>query len=145
MPSICFGSNITISCILFVTPNDAQFPTNFSFNTIVHYSLLSSIFTMARPEISSTNGASIIINFLSFGFNTACSFEKNGIDLFKNLNDESHMSIIPSNSNTFIMPNTKSTLSCISDTNVNTSNLCPCISSIMGFTNSTAKHCPLPT
>ena len=83
MPSICFGSNITVSCILFVASNDAQFLTNFNFNTIVLCSLLSSIFTMARPEISSTNGTSIFMNFLSFGFNTTCSFEKNGNDLLQ--------------------------------------------------------------
>ena len=33
------------------------------------------------------------------------------------------MSITASNSNTFFMPNTRSTLSCISDTSMNTSNL----------------------
>ena len=55
------------------------------------------------------------------------------------------MSITPSNSNTFFMPNTNSTLSCISDTNVNTSNLWPCISVITGITNNTVTHCPLPT
>ena len=61
---------------------------------------------MARHEISSKYGASIFMNFHSFGFNTTCSFECNDIDLFRNLNDESHMSITPSNSNTFFMPNT---------------------------------------
>ena len=88
---------------------------------------------MARPEISSTNDASIIMNFLSFGFNTTCSFEKNGIDCFRYLNEESYMSITPSNSNTFFMPKTKSTFSCIADTSVNTSNLCPCTSIITGI------------
>ena len=63
---------------------------------------------MARPEISSTNVASIFMNFLSFGFNTTCSFEKNGIGLFRYLNDESSMSITPSNSNSFFMLNTRS-------------------------------------
>ena len=48
---------------------------------------------MARPEISSTNGASIFMNFLFWGFTTTCSFEKNGNDLLKNLNEESHASI----------------------------------------------------
>ena len=133
MPNICFGSNITVSCVLFVTSNDALFLTNFNFNTTVHCSLVSNIFTMARPEISSTNGASICINFLHFGLTTTCSVEKNGNDLFKNLNDESDVSITHSNSNTF-MPKTRSTLSCISDTSMNTSNLCPCISTITGIT-----------
>ena len=34
------------------------------------------------------------------------------MDLFLNLKDESHMSITPSNPNTFFMHNNKSTLSC---------------------------------
>ena len=74
-----------------------------------------------------------------------CSFGKKGINLFGNLKDESHMSIIPSNSNTFFMPNTKSTLSCIFDTNVNTSNLCLYTPIITGITNNTATYYPLPT
>ena len=73
------------------------------------------------------------------------TFEKNGIDLSRNLNNESFMSTTPSNSNTFFMPITKSTLSYISDTNVNISNLCTCMSTITGITNSTATHCPVPT
>ena len=143
MPKICFGSNITISCVLFVTSNDVLFLMNFNFNNTVHCSLLSYIFTMVRPEISSTNGASIFMNFLSFGFNTTCSFEKNGIDLFRNLNYESCVSIAPSNSNTFLMPNTKSTLTCISDTSMNISNLCPYTSIITGITNNMLHivHC----
>ena len=120
MPSICFGSNITIFWVLFVTSNDALFLTNFNFKTTVHCSLLSNIFTMARHKISSVNGTSIFMNFLSFGFSTTCSFEKNGIDQFRNLNIESCMSVTPSNSNIFFMPKTKSTLSCISDTSVYT-------------------------
>ena len=145
IPNICFGSNITVSCVLFVTSNDAQFLINFNFNTTVHCSLLSNTFAIAKPEISSTNGTSIFMNFLSFGFNTTCSFEKNSIDLFRNLKDESHMSVTHSNSNIFFMSNTKSTLSCISDTNVNTSNLCPHTSVLTGITNNTAAHSPLPT
>ena len=78
-----------------------------------------NIFTIERPEISSTNKASIFINFFYLGLTTACSFEKNDIDLFKNLNEESPISFIPSNSYVFFIPNTRCTLSCISDTNVN--------------------------
>ena len=55
------------------------------------------------------------------------------------------MTIAPSNSNTNFTPNTKSQLSCISDTNVNTSHLWPYTSTTTGITNSTATHCPLPT
>ena len=53
--------------------------------------------------------------------------------------------ITPYNSNMFFIPSTKFTFSCISDTNVNTSNLCPYTSIITGITNNTATHCPLPT
>ena len=123
MPIISFGPNITVSCVLFIASSDAQFCMNFSFNTTVHCSLLSNIFTIASPQISSINGTSIFINFFSFGFSIICSYEKKGIDLFRNLKDEPHVCIMPSNSNTFFMPNAKSTLSCISDTNVNTSNI----------------------
>ena len=123
MPNICFGSNIIISCVLFVTSNGARFLTNFNFRTYVYCSLVTNISTLARPEISSTNGASIFMNFLSFGFTTTCSFQKNGNDLFRNLNDESHMFI----------------------TNMNTSNLCLYISTITGITNSTTTHYPLPS
>ena len=42
--------NITVSCVLFVTSRDAQYLTNVDFNTTVHCSLLSNIFTIARPE-----------------------------------------------------------------------------------------------
>ena len=118
---------------------------NFSFNTTVHCPLLSNFFTIASPDMSSINSASIFINLFSFGFSIICSFKKNGMDLFRNLKDESYMSITPSNLNTFFMPNTKSTLSCIFDTNVNTSSLWPYTSLTTGITNSTATHCPLPT
>ena len=77
---------------------------------------------MANPQISSTNGASIFINFC-FGFKTICSLGKKGIDLFKQLKHDSHTFIMPSHPNIFLMPNTKSTFSCISDTNVKISNL----------------------
>ena len=145
MSNICFGLNITVSCVLFVTSNGAQFLTNFNFNTTVHSSLVSNILLWQGLKSHLPNGTSIFINLLSLGFTTTCSFEKNGNDLFKNLNEESHISITPSNSNTFFMPNTRYTLSCISDTSMNTSNLCPCISTITGITNSTATYCPLPT
>ena len=45
------------------------------------------------------------------------SLEKMGTDLFRNLKQQSLEFITPSNSNTFFMPRTKSTFSCISDTN----------------------------
>ena len=90
---------------------------------------------MAIPDISSTNRASISINFFSPGFITTCSLQNIGIDLLKNLKLDSLESITPSNSNRFFIPKTISTLSNISDTSVNTSNLCPFISIITSMTN----------
>ena len=68
-------------------------------------------------------GASIFINLCSFGFNIICSLRKNGIDLFRKVKYDSHKFIIPSNSNMFFIPKTKSTFLCISDTNINILNL----------------------
>ena len=77
---------------------------------------------MANPEISSTNGASIFINFSSFDFRTVFSLGKKGINLFKKLKCDSHEFIMPSNSNIFLIMKNKSMFSYISDTNVKTSN-----------------------
>ena len=96
MPIISFGSNITVCHVLFVTSSEAQFLMNFSFNTTEHCSSAVQHFTIASPDISSRNGASIFINCFSLGFSITCSFKKNGMDLFRNLKDESHMSITPS-------------------------------------------------
>ena len=78
---------------------------------------------MPNHEISSTNGASIFINFHSFGFETICSLGKKGIDLFRKLKHDCHGFMMPSNSNIFFIPKTKSMFSCISDNNVKISNL----------------------
>ena len=51
---------------------------------------------------------------------------------------------IPSDSNMFLAPNTKSMFSWISDTNVYTLNLWPAISTITGIMKSTLTCCPLP-
>ena len=67
------------------------------------------------------------------------------MDLFRKLTQESYESIIPPNSNKFLIPNTRSTFSCISDTSVKISNLCFCIVIITGMTNDTPTHCPLTT
>ena len=56
---------------------------------------------MAIPEISSTNGTLTFISFHSFGFNITSFSGKMGIDLFKNVKQESLEFITPSNSNTF--------------------------------------------
>ena len=51
----------------------------------------------------------------------------------------------PSNSKIFLIPRTKSTFSWISDTGVNISNLCPCISIIMDIINKMLTNCPFLT
>ena len=95
---------------------------------------------IAIPDISSTNGASISINFFSPGLTIICSLQNIGIDLLKNLKHDSRESITPSNSNKFFIPKTISTLSNISDTNVNTSNLWPLIAIITNITNNTPTY-----
>ena len=65
----------------------------------------------------------IFINHCSFGFNMICSLGKNGIDLLRKIKHDSHEFIIPTNSNMFFTPRTKSTFSWISDINVKISNL----------------------
>ena len=77
---------------------------NFNFNIISILCPLSIILTFAIPEISSTNGISIGINFFSPGFTTTCSLGNMGLDLLKNLKHDSQESITPSNSNMFLIP-----------------------------------------
>ena len=105
---------------------------------------MSDILTMTNPEISSVMDVSIFINLCSLGYSITCSFEKHGIDLCRKLKHDSLKLIIPSNLNIFFIPETKSILSCISETNVNISNLWPCISLITGIINKTLTHCPFP-
>ena len=81
----------------------ALFLTNFNFNIIGVFCPWSIILTIAIPDISSTNGASIGINFFSPGFTTTCSLGNIGIDLLKNLKHDSQESITP-NSNNFLFP-----------------------------------------
>ena len=106
---------------------------------------LSSTLIIANPDISSMNGASTFINLCSFGFNTMHSFGKIGKDLFKKLKQQSHEFITPSNSNRFLIPKTKSTFSCISDSEVYISNLCPCITTIIRIINNALMNCSLST
>ena len=98
------------------------------------------ILMIAIPDISSTNGASIGINFFSPGFTITCSLGNIGIDLLKNLKHDSQESITPFNSNRCFSPNTMSTLSNISNTNVNTYNPWPQISIITSITNKTPTY-----
>ena len=68
--------------------------------------------------ISSINGAFTFINFCSLGFKIVHCSGNIGMDLFKNLKQQSQEFITPSYSNTFFIPKTKSMFSWISDTNV---------------------------
>ena len=72
------------------------------------------------------------------------SFGKIGMDLFEKLKQQSHEFIIPSNSNIFLIPKTKSTFQCMFYTMVYTSNLCPCMSIIIGIMNNTLMNYPFP-
>ena len=117
----------------------AIFYINFSLSITLFCTFLSNILIMANPDTSSINGTSAFVNLCSLGFNTRHSFGKNGINLFKKLKQQSHEFIMPSSSNIFLIPRTKSTFSWISDTNVYISNMYPCISTIIGIMNDTNK------
>ena len=123
MPNRSLGLNASLSTPLFITSNIAKFHVNLSFSIIVFCAFLSYILTIVNPEISSTYGASIFINFYSFCFDTICSFTRKGINLFRKLEHDSYEFIIPFNSNMLSIPNTRSTFSSISDSNVKISNL----------------------
>ena len=113
---------MSISELLFVISNIAKFCVNLTFNIIVLCVILSNIFSLAKPEILPTNGASSLINFCSFGFRIIFSFRNKGIDLFKKLKQHSHEFIILSGLN-FLISKTISTFSCILDSMVHTLNL----------------------
>ena len=72
---------------------------------------LSSNLIMATLEILSVNGASTFTFFSSPGLRITFSFGNMGNDLFRKLKQHSHELNMPSNSNTFLIPKTKSTLS----------------------------------
>ena len=125
--------------------NIAVLHMKFSFSNIILCVVPSNILTIASPDISTINGAYSLINFCTFGFHMVHSFGKMGKDLFKNLKQQSLVFMTPCSSNTFWIPNTRSTFSWISDTNVYISNLCPCISTITGIMNRALTNCPFPT
>ena len=134
-----------VSRQLLVISSIAEFHMNFNFNIIVLCVVLSSILIIASPDISSVNSASTLISFCSFGFSKMCSFGKIGKDLLRKLKQQSHKFIKSSNSNIFIIPISRSMFSWISDTSMYISNLCPCMSIIMGIMNKTLTNCPFPT
>ena len=103
---------------LFTMSNIALFHVNFSFNNKVLWFSPSNILTIDSPEFLSINGAFTFINICSLGFKITWLSGNMGMDLFKNLKQQSLEFITPSNSKTFFMPRTRSTFSWISDTNV---------------------------
>ena len=134
-----------VSKLLSVMSNMSTFCVNFNLSIIVLCMFLFNTLIATNPEISSINGTSTFINLCSFHFNTIHSFGKNGMDLFKKLKQQYHEFMTPSNSNIFLIHKTKSTFSCISDTNMYISNLCPCMSTIIVIINKMLTYCPFPT
>ena len=107
-----------VSKPLLVISKVAGFHMIFNLSIILLCVVLSGTLLIANPDMSSINDSSTFITFCSFGFNTMHSFGKIGKDLFKRLNQQSHEFMTPSNSNIFLIPRTRSTFSCISDTKV---------------------------
>ena len=134
-----------VSVPLFTISNIALFCVNFSFINKVLWVPPSNIWTIASPEISSMKGAFTSIRFCSLGFKITQFSGNMGMDLFKNLKQQSLEFITPSNSNTFFMLKTRSTFLWISYTNVQISKLCPCTSIITGMINKILTHWPFPT
>ena len=128
-----------------VTLNIAEFCMTFNLSITVLCVFLSSTLIIANPDISSINHASIFINLCFCGINTIHFLGQIGKDLFKKLKQQSHEVVALSSSNIFLIPRTKSMFSYLSDTKVYISDLCPCISTIIGMINITLMNCPFPT
>ena len=126
--------------LLFTISNIVALCVNFDFSNMVLHVLPSSILIIAKPDISSMNRTFTLINFCSLGFRTMHSFRKMVRDLFRNLKQQSHEFITPSNFKHILIPNTRSTFSWISETRVYISNLCPCMSIITGIINNTLTN-----
>ena len=118
IPIISLGLRIIVSFPMFLMSKIALLHVNLNFIDRVLLVFPSMILIIAKPKISSINGALTFTNFFSSGFNITSFSGYIGTDLFKNSNLQSLEFITPSNSNTLFMPKTKSTLLCISDTNV---------------------------
>ena len=65
---------------------------------------------MTNYDISSMNGAAILINIWSPGFNITCSFGEKIVDLFNKVKHGSLELITPSDSNMFFMPRTRTNI-----------------------------------
>ena len=118
IPIISFGLRIMVSLPALFMSRTASSHINFSFTNRVLLVLPCIILIIAYPEISSMNRVLTFTSFCSSGFNMSSFSEYIGTDLFKTSNLQSLEFITPWDSNTFFIPNTKSTFSCISDTQV---------------------------
>ena len=118
IPIISFRLRIILSFPAFLMSKSALLHVNFSFINRVLFVFLSMILIIAKPKILSTNGALTFTNFCSSSFSIISFLGYIGTNLFKNSNQQSLEFIMPSNSNISFLPKTKSTFSCISDTNV---------------------------
>ena len=76
MPKCFCGSSKTVSVLELVISNSAFFLINFTFKVSVSCIFKSSNLIIANDEISSVNGTSIFINFLSLCFKISLSLEK---------------------------------------------------------------------
>ena len=103
---------------IFLMSRIALLHVNFNFIDRVLLVFSSMILIIAKPEISSTNGALTFTSLFSSGFSITSFSGYIRTDLFKNSNLQSLEFITPSYSNTFFIPKTRSTFSCISDTSV---------------------------
>ena len=120
-----FLSNITVSLVLFVTSNVALFLINFNDLNDSHASYLSYKQSFNQYQF-----------LLSQLYNYLFSWK------YRNQSTQKSKARLLGIYHTFqfFIPKTISTLSNISDTNVNTSNLCPFISMITSITNNTPTY-----
>ena len=119
--TIPLGIIIIVPVEVLVIYNIAEFLTNFMFSIIIISTFLSDIFTITNPDISSMEDTFILINLCSLGLNIIYSFRKHGVNLFKELKHDYLEMSIPSTSNIYFIPRTKSTFSCIPETAIDIS------------------------
>ena len=85
---------------------------------------MSNILTMTYPEISSMEVASIFISLCSLGFSIAFAIEKNCIELFERKLKHNSLELLYLLIHIYsLFPTMRSTFSCISETNIDISNV----------------------
>ena len=95
-------------CVLLVIFKTALFLRIFSLIMLLVCSFMFIIFTTAIPDSSSMKGPSIITIFCILGPISTAVTGKNGINLLRELKQDSHEPIMPSNSKILFIPITKS-------------------------------------